>query len=110
MQGMQRRVSSQRESIQIEQLTHSINRESFIFKRGSNQSQTRNRNFNNKIIWVLFRNPNLLIQSIIEMQQKQDGSLRDILSKLNEMNQVNEFMEETNTFRPSVSSLGQTEF
>ncbi len=44
------------------------------------------------------------------MQQKQDGTLRDILSKLNEMNEVKEFMEETNTFRPSVSSLGQKEF
>ena len=91
MQGMQRRVSSQRESIQIEQWTHSINREPILFKRGSNQSQTRIGNFNNKIIWVFgFRNPNLLIQSIIEIQQKQDGSLRDILSKLNEMNQIKE--------------------
>ena len=42
------------------------------------------------------------------MQQKQDVSLRDILSKLNEMNEVKDFMEETNKFRPSVSSLGQT--
>ena len=110
MQGMQRRVSSQRQSIQIEQWTHSINRESILFKRGSNQSQTRNRNFNNQIIWVLFRNPNLLIQSIIEIQQKQDGSLRDILSKLNEMNQIKEFMEESNTFRPSVSLLNLFRF
>ncbi len=107
MQG----VSSQWESIQIEQWTHSINRESILFKRGSNQSQTRNRNFNNKIIWVFgFRNPNLLIQSIIEIQQKQDGSLRDILSKLNEMNQIKEFMEESNTFRPSVSLLNLFRF
>ncbi len=44
------------------------------------------------------------------MQQKQDGSLRDILSKLNEMNQIKEFMEETNTFRPSVSLLNLFRF
>ena len=44
------------------------------------------------------------------MQQKKDGSLRDILSKLNEMNEVKEFMDETNTFRPSVSSLNLFRF
>jgi DNA-binding ferritin-like protein len=35
-----------------------------------------------------FRNPNLLIETIKEMQRKQDESLRDIQSKFNEINQV----------------------
>ena len=35
-----------------------------------------------------FRKPNLLIQTIKEMQQKQEESLRDIQFKLNQINQV----------------------
>jgi hypothetical protein len=57
----------------------------------------------------LFRNPNLLIQSIKEMQQKQEVSLKDIQSKLNEINRVKEFCEETNTFQPNSNLLNQKE-
>jgi hypothetical protein len=57
----------------------------------------------------LFRNPNLLIQSIKEMQQRQEESLKDIQSKLNEMNQVKEFCEETNTFQPNSILFNQKE-
>jgi hypothetical protein len=60
-------------------------------------------------IQELFRNPNLLIQTIREMQQKQDESLNKIQSKLNEMNQVKELCEETNTFQPNLTSLNQIE-
>jgi hypothetical protein len=54
-----------------------------------------------------FRNPNLLIQTIQDMQRKQDESLNDIQFKLNEMNQVKEFLEATNEYRPNLSSLNQ---
>jgi hypothetical protein len=57
----------------------------------------------------MFRNPNLLIESIREMQQKQENSLKDIQLKLNAMNRVKEFCEETNTFQPNLSSLNQNE-
>jgi len=43
-----------------------------------------------------FRNPNLLIQTIREMQRKQEESLKDIQIKLNEMNQVKDNLEATN--------------
>jgi hypothetical protein len=56
-----------------------------------------------------FRNPNLLIESIRDMQLKQEESLRDIQSKLNEMNQVNDNLEATNEFKPNLSLLNQEE-
>jgi hypothetical protein len=62
-----------------------------------------------KEIELLFRDPNLLIQTIKEMQQKQEESLKDIQFKLNEMNQVKVFCEETNGFKPNVSSFNQEE-
>jgi hypothetical protein len=54
-----------------------------------------------------FRHPNLLVETILDMQQKQEESLRDIQSKLNEMNQVNDNLEATNEFKPNLSSLNQ---
>jgi hypothetical protein len=36
----------------------------------------------------LFRDPNLLIETIRDMQQKQEGSLNYIQLKLNEMHQI----------------------
>jgi hypothetical protein len=57
----------------------------------------------------VFRNPNLLIQTIREMQQEQEESLKEIQIKLNEMNQVKEFSEETNRFQPNLSSLNHNE-
>ena len=45
-----------------------------------------------------FRNPNLLIQTIREMQRKQEMSLKDIQFKLNEMNQVEDQLKATNFF------------
>ena len=60
-------------------------------------------------IQELFRNPNLLIQTIREMQQKQDESLKGIQSKLNEINQVNDDLKETHFFIPNLSSFNQEE-
>ena len=57
----------------------------------------------------LFRNPNLVIQSIKEMQHKQDESLKDIQLKLNEIKQVKDNLEATNFFKPNLSSFNQTE-
>jgi hypothetical protein len=57
-----------------------------------------------------FRNPNLLIQTIKEMQRKQVDSLKEIQFKLNEMNQVKDGLEATNDFKPNyLSSFNQEE-
>jgi hypothetical protein len=55
----------------------------------------------------LFRNPNLLIESIKEMQQRQDESLNDIQSKLDQMAKVNDILEATNKFKPNLSLFKQ---
>jgi 2'-5' RNA ligase len=57
----------------------------------------------------IFRNPNLLIETIREMEQKQHESLNEIQSKLNQINRVKEFCEETNTFQPNSILLNQIE-
>jgi hypothetical protein len=49
-----------------------------------------------------FRNPNLLLQTINEMQTKQEKSLKEIQSKLNEINQVKENLKVTNEFKPNL--------
>jgi hypothetical protein len=54
-----------------------------------------------------FQNPNLLIESIKEMQQNQEESLKDIQSKLAEMNQVKNNLMATNEFKANSSSLNQ---
>ena len=54
-----------------------------------------------------FRNPNLLIESIRDMQQRQEESLKDIQLKLNEMNQVQDYLNVTNDFKPNLSSFNQ---
>jgi predicted nucleic acid-binding Zn-ribbon protein len=46
----------------------------------------------------LFRNPNLLIQSIKDLQQRQEESLKEIQSKLNEINQVKVDLKAANEF------------
>ena len=56
-----------------------------------------------------FRNPNLLIQSIQEMQQKQEESLNVIQSKLNEMTIVKDNLIATNSFKPNSTSFNQNE-
>jgi hypothetical protein len=54
-----------------------------------------------------FRNPNILLQTIDEMQTKQEESINYIQLKLNEMNQVKEFCEEQNEFKPNVFVFDQ---
>jgi hypothetical protein len=60
-------------------------------------------------IQELFRNPSLLIETIKEMQQKQEESLRDIQLKLNEMNQIKDDLKATLFFIPNLSSFNQDE-
>jgi hypothetical protein len=57
----------------------------------------------------IFRNPHILLESIKDMQQQQEQSLKDIQSKLNEMNRVKEFCEGTNVFQPNSILLDQNE-
>jgi hypothetical protein len=56
-----------------------------------------------------FRNPNLLIEKIKEMQQTQEESLDDIQLMLNEMNRVKANLMATNEFKPNLSSFNQVE-
>jgi hypothetical protein len=48
----------------------------------------------------LFRDPNLQIEKIKDIQQKQEKSLNEFQSKLNEMNQVKDDLKATNAFQP----------
>jgi hypothetical protein len=57
----------------------------------------------------LFRNPNLVIKSITELQQKQEDSLKDIQLKLNEMSKIKDDLMKTNEFKPNLSSFNQEE-
>jgi hypothetical protein len=54
-----------------------------------------------------FRQPNLLIETIREMQQKQEESLKEIQSKLNEINQVKVDLKAKNEFEPNLTLLNQ---
>jgi hypothetical protein len=54
-----------------------------------------------------FRNPNLLIQSIKDMQQKQETALNAIQSKLNQMTLVKDTLIATNYFQPTFSPINQ---
>ena len=54
-----------------------------------------------------FRNPNLLIQSIRDMQQRQEESLKDIQLQLNEINQVKVDLKAANEFKPNLTLLNQ---
>jgi len=56
-----------------------------------------------------FRNPNLLIKTIKEMQRKQEESLRDIQLELDEINQVKDNLKVTNEFKPNLSLFKQKE-
>jgi hypothetical protein len=56
-----------------------------------------------------FRNPNLCIQEIKEMQSKQEESLKEIQLKLNEMNRVKDNLKATNEFQPNLSWFDHNE-
>ena len=56
-----------------------------------------------------FRNPNISIQTIKEIQRKQEESLRDIQLKLDEMNQGEVNLMASNEFQPNLSSFNQEE-
>jgi hypothetical protein len=50
-----------------------------------------------------FRNPNLLIESIREMQRKQEESIAELKLKLNEQSQVKDNLTRMNEFKPNLS-------
>jgi hypothetical protein len=58
-----------------------------------------------------FRDPNLLIESIREMQRQQEESIAKLKLKLDEQSQVKDTLKEMNTFKPNLSfspdSFGQ---
>jgi hypothetical protein len=56
-----------------------------------------------------FRDPNLLIQTIQEMQPKQEESLNEIQLKLNEMTKIKDDLKATNLFQPNLYSFNQDE-
>jgi predicted nucleic acid-binding Zn-ribbon protein len=56
-----------------------------------------------------FRNTDLLIQSIKEMQQKKEESLSEIQLKFNQMSKIKDNLMATNHFKPNLSSCNQKE-
>jgi hypothetical protein len=56
-----------------------------------------------------FRNPDLLVKAIKEMQRKQEKSLNYIQCKLNEINQVKDNLKATNYFKPKLFSFDQND-
>jgi hypothetical protein len=56
-----------------------------------------------------FRQPNLLIQTVQAIQQKQEESLKDIQFKINQMNQIEGDLKATNEFKPNLFPFKQTE-
>jgi hypothetical protein len=78
-------------------------------KNFSSFDETQSLEGNLNEIEELFRDPNLLIESIGEMQRKQEESLSDIQLKLNEMSQVKVDLMATNYFKPNLSMFDQEE-
>jgi hypothetical protein len=56
-----------------------------------------------------FRNSNILISTIKELQQKQEESLFEIQFKLNQINRVKDNLDATNNFKPNFSPFNQEE-
>jgi hypothetical protein len=54
-----------------------------------------------------YRDPNLLIQTIQDMQQKQKESLKDIQFKLNQMTKIKEDLKASNQFKPNLIPFNQ---
>ena len=54
-----------------------------------------------------FRRPNLLIQTIQEMQRKHEQSLNEIQMKLNATTLIKDHLEATNEFKPNLSLLNK---
>jgi hypothetical protein len=78
-------------------------------KNFSSLDETQSLEGNLNEIEELFRDPNLLIESIGEMQRKQEESLSDIQLKLNQMSQVKVDLMATNYFKPNLSMFDQEE-
>jgi hypothetical protein len=52
-----------------------------------------------------FRNPNLMIQSIQEMQRQQEEAISELKLKLDEQSQVNDHLKEMNQTKPNLSFI-----
>jgi hypothetical protein len=52
-----------------------------------------------------FRNPNLLIESIQEMQRQQKEAISELKLKLDEQSQVKDHLKEMNEFKPNISFI-----
>jgi hypothetical protein len=50
-----------------------------------------------------FRNPNLLIESIREMQHQQEEAIKELKLKLDEQRQVDDHLKEMNEFKPNLT-------
>ncbi|MFN9953489.1 MAG: hypothetical protein ACK55I_10335, partial [bacterium] len=50
-----------------------------------------------------FRNPNVLIESIQEMQRQQEESIEELKLKLNEQSQVKDELIQMNEFKPNLT-------
>jgi phosphopantothenate synthetase len=61
------------------------------------------------LIQELFRNSNLIIQTIREMQQKQEEYLNEIQLKLDEKSQVKDGVKATHFFIPNLTFFNQEE-
>jgi hypothetical protein len=55
------------------------------------------------------RDPDLIIQSIQEMQRNQEESLKEIQVKLNQMTKIKGDLKTTKGFKPNLSSFNQEE-
>jgi hypothetical protein len=60
-------------------------------------------NDENKKLEETFRDINLSIDSLKHMQLKQDAAVSEIQSKLNELNNVNDFLTRANDFEPNLT-------
>jgi hypothetical protein len=56
-----------------------------------------------------FRNPNLLIKTIKEMQKKQEKSLKDIQLKFNEIKELKDYLKASNEFKSNLFLFNQNE-
>jgi hypothetical protein len=56
-----------------------------------------------KEIEELFRDPNLLLESIQGLQRKQQDAIGDIKLKLNEISQIRDYFQKSNTFDHNLS-------
>jgi hypothetical protein len=93
------------EAVYLNNLKEKLSLRSSSFRFDTSQSLTNELNQ----IEETFRDPNLLIQTIKEMHQKQEESLNEIQFKLTEMTKIKDNLKVTNEFKSNLSSLNPKE-